>query len=565
MTSTRASASAARLCSRASHLANLAYAIAGAPLLAIFTLALAVRLLATMLFTGLIDPEGAEYARIAQNLLQGNGYSGIAEPGTQLFFPPLFPFAIAAVTLVTGNAELAGRLISLIMGALIVVPVFWIAMRMYGRRTALLAAGIAACHPYLVYMSTTVYSEMTYLTLLLSAIAFVFSAMADPGIRNLVAAGGAYGLAALIRAEVLLCMLVSTALILVGLHQTRKKAAPAGYKRVGLLVATFVLVTAPYAAWLSLQVGQLRWEGKSPLNLSTDLRILQGENPIEAQFGVNASGAETGVWNQPNLVTIKSFSMTAGQFLDLVEEKTMHVLRNSSEAIGSHLLFGGPIMLILVAFGLFSRPWSTTLTLCQLQLFAVVGLACISTYFIYYNAPRFYIVLGPIYAIWAAAGLRSAVTWAAGTARAYSWNGRAVRGMAATLWLAVPFLLTAASAGVLAMEARATRPIKSLAEQQQRSAPRPLHVLDSHTVVSFHAAATHFWLPYADSATAAKYIDKNAIDLVVLRTAEADTRPYARAWIEKGLPIGNARLLQTFDLRGGERVIVYKIDRNVRR
>jgi hypothetical protein len=77
--------------------------------IAILAVGFTLRLVAVVSFTGPIDPEGAEYARIAENLVAGHGYVGIATPGTQLIFPPLFPFMIAAVSLVTGQAELADR------------------------------------------------------------------------------------------------------------------------------------------------------------------------------------------------------------------------------------------------------------------------------------------------------------------------------------------------------------------------------------------------------------------------------------------------------------------------
>src|SRR5271166_5433632 len=70
-------------------LAALRTAIVGRlPLLLILLLAFALRLLSARFLMGAIDSEGAEYARIAENLLNGKGYVGIALPGAQLMFPP---------------------------------------------------------------------------------------------------------------------------------------------------------------------------------------------------------------------------------------------------------------------------------------------------------------------------------------------------------------------------------------------------------------------------------------------------------------------------------------------
>src|SRR5262249_6135521 len=70
----------------------------------IFLLALAVRVLWMVLLRGPIDTEGAEYARIAENLLYGNGYSGIAIPERELMFFPMFPFLIVVFLLLVQNS-----------------------------------------------------------------------------------------------------------------------------------------------------------------------------------------------------------------------------------------------------------------------------------------------------------------------------------------------------------------------------------------------------------------------------------------------------------------------------
>src|SRR5262249_52145954 len=52
---------------------------------------LAIRIAALIYWgTGAIENEGAEYARIAQNLRNGAGYVGISIPGVELLFNPLY-------------------------------------------------------------------------------------------------------------------------------------------------------------------------------------------------------------------------------------------------------------------------------------------------------------------------------------------------------------------------------------------------------------------------------------------------------------------------------------------
>jgi len=119
---------------------------------------------------GTIDSEGAEYARIAENLVAGNGYTGLVTPGKNLIFPPLYPGLIALFTPVVGGAELAGRIISLLMGSVLVAAVYLVTRDLYGRRAAPFASLLVALHPMLVGFAASVYCETTYMALQLTAI-----------------------------------------------------------------------------------------------------------------------------------------------------------------------------------------------------------------------------------------------------------------------------------------------------------------------------------------------------------------------------------------------------------
>ena len=140
------------------------------PLIVIVLASFVLRLVATLGYAGFIDGEGSEYARIAQNLLSGVGYVGIATEGKQLFFPPLYPLLIAGITLTTGDAEISARLVSLVSGTLLVLPVYFIARRLYGELVGLGASALVGAHPFLIWFSTTAFCEQFYMVLVLTAI-----------------------------------------------------------------------------------------------------------------------------------------------------------------------------------------------------------------------------------------------------------------------------------------------------------------------------------------------------------------------------------------------------------
>ncbi|HWO91902.1 MAG TPA: hypothetical protein VNP53_08030, partial [Methylomirabilota bacterium] len=86
-----------------------------------------------------LEGNGCEYARIAENLVKHGAYVGLSgEP--ELMFPPLYPILLALGSLIAGSVDGATRLVPFLAGVLLVPAVFALARLLYGPRVALGAA-----------------------------------------------------------------------------------------------------------------------------------------------------------------------------------------------------------------------------------------------------------------------------------------------------------------------------------------------------------------------------------------------------------------------------------------
>jgi 4-amino-4-deoxy-L-arabinose transferase-like glycosyltransferase len=533
------------------------------PLLILVLLALLLRAVCVALFAGEIDPEGSEYARIAQNLIAGKGYVGISTPGTQLFFPPLFAFLIAAGTWFLGDAELAGRSLSVLFGTLLVVPVYLIARRMFDAGAGLWAAALVAFHPYLVMFSTTVYCESTFLTLLLAAVYSAMRAASNPTRRALAATGCLYGASYLVRPESLLFMLVASLCVLLARvlidHAARWHIA----RQIWIIPFAFLVITGPYIVWLSMEVGQVRIEGKSPLNLATEWRQQQGQSSEEASMRIDKDLIAQGVWNQPNIDMIRTFRLSPGELAVLALKKTKAVLRNTAASIAGSLEFGAPALFALAVLGFFSRTWRPRLALEQLHLLILLSLTVFGTYFIYYSTLRFYLLFLVCFCIWAAASRMALQVWALRSAALFGVTPRVQRAVAMSVWsLAIAAVIVPATAGAMSsfLFMRDTRPIKAAAVSMAGSR-EPIHVADTTPLFAFHARAEFTWLPYSDEATALRYLQMKRVTHVVLRSGSwvIDSRPYHKKWFTDGIP--NARLVTQVSAGTGEQALIYELGR----
>jgi 4-amino-4-deoxy-L-arabinose transferase-like glycosyltransferase len=189
------------------------------PLLLILLLAAVLRICWTVRETALIENEGAEYAQIAKNLVAGRGYVGLRNV-PQIWFPPLYPMLIAAFSLATADFDIAARLVSLTVGSCLVIPVFFIALGMYGRRVAYISASLIAFHPLLIALSGSVYSEVVFLTVLMAGVYWAEESLRFKNARSGILCGVCLGLAYLTRPEgIALPVLVSASIIVAALLQ----------------------------------------------------------------------------------------------------------------------------------------------------------------------------------------------------------------------------------------------------------------------------------------------------------------------------------------------------------
>ena len=528
-------------------------------LIPFLAIGLFIRAVCSILFSGMIDGEGAEYVRIAENVLRGIGYIGIATPGPQLFFPPLFPLMIAVWSFITRDLEAAGRLISIVMGSLIVFPVYTIARRLYSRKIAVSAAALSAIHPLLVLYSTTVYCEPTFITLILLAMSTAMRVADRPTWLNTFLMGAIYGLAYLVRPEGFVYMVVAIGLISIAIIFKPRPPRTTQFGRLFLAPLVFIAVTAPYIGWLSYHSGHLRLENKSLLNMTTAMRMLDGMPLEEAAFGVRKDTTPSGVWNQPNLAIVQASAPDFRSVTRLLAKKTKSVITESIGTVAGNPGFGSPAIFALAILGVFARPWSPRRALDQFHILVVLGLAIFAMYFTYSPADRFCLLFIPFLCIWGSAGAFQFSRWVKRSAPLFHVKPSSLSTVAKLGWTAAftaILLPSAVYAGVAFAVSRSERPFKEIGALL--GAAQPVRISATFTNVAFHANADFVWLPYCDEQTARQYLQRAGVTHVVLREDDSSSIPYLKKWWVGGIPAAHetARSVSS----SGKHLKVYLLD-----
>ena len=184
-----------------------------------------------------------------------------------IFHPPLYPYFLAGVNALLGTLT-AIKVVQALFGSLIVPAVFRIARRVFGFRTAVAAAALAAFYPELIWYSAHFWCETLFLALLWWGIERVIAADEVSSTRMAAVAGVLFGLAVLTR-ETVLYLLPLAALWL---------ARPRAGRRLALASTLMAVALAVVLPWTVRN--WIQFEAFIPVSTGGGLNLYQGNAPV---------------------------------------------------------------------------------------------------------------------------------------------------------------------------------------------------------------------------------------------------------------------------------------------
>jgi 4-amino-4-deoxy-L-arabinose transferase-like glycosyltransferase len=508
----------------------------------------------------------AEYVRVAQNLRAGYGLIS-SYGGTETMYAPLYSILIAGVSLVTRNAELAAHLVSLILGTLLIVPVFLITMRVYGLQAANLSALLVAIHPLLVARAGSIYTEAVYPTLLMSALYFGIRSLELSSAKNYFLCGTFFGLAYLTRPEAFAYPLFFAFMLCV-LALFKRRGNVTAIVAPGLVLAGFVLVASPYVVFLHAHTGQWRLEGKWNINFTAGMRMHSGLTGLEALYGVDEKGEEMGPLLDPE--RFAGYTPYSHSFRDKLFYMLSAAKENRIRAEGT--LFstplGEPFALILITLGLFRRTWGRE----RMWHEIVLGVMVLSILILVLTAHqvefRYADPIVPLTMPWVANGLFELGIWGKNLAirLAPQLKSRAgFIGVAAQMCICIPMLvLSFADTRSLAefrIEQADNLGIKKAGLWLRNQKPEAKRVAAMDSVVPYYSSSILVQFPYAEPSPTLRYIETKNVDFVVLDGHFSKAYKTIAEWMAQGIPDSRAQLVYDSGGPMDDRIEIYRWER----
>jgi len=361
-------------------------------------------------FQQFIGTDAAEYAILGKNLISGNGYVGLSGQ-VNIVFPPLYPLLVGVSSVFVKNLELSGRLVSVLFGTLLIIPVYFFSKKIYSQKVAVISSLLVAFYWVLIDYSTVVLTESTYTFLLICGALVGYTALTKQTKALYLLSGIIFGLCYLTRPEGIgyIAVLIFLTLIFnLALSHNQfeiKRLRKTLICCVALLIG-FLVISSPYLLFLHDQSGKWTLGGKGAINIIIGERTSDPLTYEKIAYGLTEDGKEIKLG-----VQIKQGPNIINYIISHPVELAKRYVVNSGKQYLTHIPFiFPPLLILLVGIGLFRRKWTEERLKKEFCMALFVAYPLL-TYPLFFVNSRFLVPILPIAIIWAANGINELQSW----------------------------------------------------------------------------------------------------------------------------------------------------------
>lgn len=224
-----------------------------------------------LIYPEVIHNDATAYIGHAKRILSGDWSVGKAHP----FYPGL----IALFHFFTPNEEIAGILVSVIFGALIVLPIFYLGKAIFDEKVGMLSALFATVHPFLYTPSGSVLTESTFHFLLATSVLFGWKTFDKGRFRDILLFSLFTCLSYLTRPEGIGFLLVVGVWILLINPPNERRPWTKRAVIILLTIFSFLVLSFPYLLQLRKETG--RWQISKKVSVSIGSSSEEADVPVE--------------------------------------------------------------------------------------------------------------------------------------------------------------------------------------------------------------------------------------------------------------------------------------------
>ncbi|NOZ04876.1 MAG: glycosyltransferase family 39 protein [Chloroflexi bacterium] len=348
------------------------------------------------------------YLWLGKNWLTGHGYTFTGY--SDVHHTPLYPLLTGTLYLITHNLELASRIWYIVLGALLGVPVYLLARRLYGRPTAVLALLFVSLHPALtagvIHWGTL--TEPPYYLFIYTGLLAALLALETRKVWAYAGAGMLFALAYLTRPEAIAYLVAVGGYFLLVRLLERRLFTRTEVLLFAAYLAGFALFFMPYAVYVHGETGEWMISEKAGVTYVTSKSLAYSDVATfdRATWGLDSTGREVFFFSRQsyNVSMVQTILADPQDFLRLFK-------RNVSQF--AHLMVSSRMMpvylLPFLALGWFRRPWNRH----RARGEGLILISClpVTAFLLFFIQERYIATALPSLLIWAAHGVRETGEW----------------------------------------------------------------------------------------------------------------------------------------------------------
>lgn len=339
-----------------------------------------------------------------------DGLSAVLHP----YWSPLLPSLISFACRIFSSYEFAARFVSVLSGALLVLPVFQVAKRIYGERIAWFVAVFVGFYPPLAFQSTQIYTEPLFMLLGTTVILFGLKWLSTRASKWLFWLGGGSGLLYLLHPLGLGFFIVTLAwVVLQKIMDWRAVSTLHMAWQVFVLAFGFVVVASPYLLYLKKQTGVWTLSAKAAANQQFEAYEKGDEDtdPFRALDDENMTVPFDQIYHQGDFLqrtqnAQKQIStVKLGAFLTKYFKNVYTMLKTTIPGMLT------TVLMILFSLGLFGRKVEQKQGQKILFLLSFIGFYWFLAIPVFHITERYLTPLWPVCAVFVANGFWVFVNW----------------------------------------------------------------------------------------------------------------------------------------------------------
>ncbi|MDZ7376728.1 MAG: glycosyltransferase family 39 protein, partial [candidate division KSB1 bacterium] len=341
------------------------------------------------------------------------------------YWSPLYPFSIAMLGKIFPDFELAGRLVSLLFGVLLIGFYYFLVEKLFSTKIAWYSSLIIALFPMLIESSVSALTESLYIFLTVIGILIGLRALKRGSMPLAMVTGIMFSMSYLTRPEGIgsLIVFVAVALIVMIYRRIRQRSSKVHWSAI-CAIGCFAVMSTPYWYYLHRETGKWTLSSKGTANLYGALTAMehkgQALNPWLLLNDDNTRLPDDDIYHtgdflkncQPSSLPRSFGAEHSSGFLTnsfrILKKYMKDFYQVNTAAISSVL---GLPLLLLAILGLFGSSESGERLWQDLYLLSYVIFFWIIVIPIFHVTERYLLPMVPIVLIWSGRGIERLSEW----------------------------------------------------------------------------------------------------------------------------------------------------------